>query len=82
MDVVEAEGDGEREPIGVAAVAAAGPDLPHPDWRLGVRDEVVELRGDEGRERGRRGGGRRGGGGGRRHRRRLMWAAMNSGGLL
>ena len=29
MDVVEAEGDGERESIGVAAVAAAGPDLSH-----------------------------------------------------
>lgn len=29
VDVVEAEGDGEREPIGVAAVAAAGPDLLH-----------------------------------------------------
>jgi hypothetical protein len=29
VDVVEAEGDGERESIGVAAVAAAGPDLSH-----------------------------------------------------
>ena len=29
VDVVEAEGDGEREPIGGAAVAAAGPDLSH-----------------------------------------------------
>lgn len=89
MDVVEAEGDGEPEPIGRATVAAAGPDLYHlqasevrkgaasrearqsgyPNWQLGVREEVVELRGDEGRERGRRGGGGRAGGvGGRRHR--------------
>lgn len=69
MDVVEAEGDGEPEPIGRATVAAAGPDLYHPNGQLGVREEVVELRGDEGRERGRRGGGGRAGGvGGRRHR--------------
>lgn len=98
MDVVEAEGDREREPIGMAAVAAAGPDLPHLqasqvrrgaarrgadegeelgwrgylDGKLGVRDEVVELRRDEGRKRGRRGRCRRGGVGGRRHRRRRM----------
>jgi hypothetical protein len=98
VDVVEAEGDREREPIGMAAVAAAGPDLPHLqasqvrrgaarrgadegeelgwrgylDGKLAVRDEVVELRRDEGRKRGRRGRSRRGGVGGRRHRRRRM----------
>jgi hypothetical protein len=51
----------------------------YPDGKLGVREEVVELRGDEGREWGRRGGGGRPGGvGRRRHRRRRMWLAMNS----
>lgn len=54
MDVVEAEGDREREPIGMAAVAAAGPDLPHlqaSQVRLGAA-----RRGEARRRRGRRTG--------------------------
>jgi len=53
VDVVEAEGDGERESIGVAAVAAAGPDLPHlqaSEVRRGAarRGETMERRGRSG----------------------------------